>query len=1346
MAPNSTRSDEASPQPRKRYAWLLVLVIAVGVVTSLSISYALYREANRDWIARAEADAQRLSGMLAGWMDDGYTLLSGLAALVENSHETEPEEFLNAFEGMESRATTVFLDAAAMLELTTGGAWVLAISSGNFDLLARDAAEGFVALRPAIDLAMARPNQFVLGPPVNRTDGRPISPVLFALSRARRPTVLVGKLDYTTLQSGLRAAPTPKGLYLTLRGKFLGGPESRVVFADKPSQPVLVTLATRAAQGGADLEIAWMVTREYGGGPNYALAAVTLGGGMTATLLFALFMGGLIRRNRVINERVDQATAALRLSSEEQTAILESAWAGIAFIKDRVILRANSRLDELFGFSHGEQIGRPTRIWYPDDESHAAGGGKVYEEIARGGTHQREQQLKRTNGERFWCRLSGRAVEAGDLSRGTVWMLEDVTARREAEDTLRETELFFRSVLELAPDGMMVVDRDGAIRLANAQIEQLFGYSKEELVGQPVEILVPDEVRPRHPDLREGFHRSATARSMGAGRELHGRRRDGSLFPVEIGLSPLPARQGESAQVAVSVRDITERQQQEEALKQARQKAEEATELKSMFLANMSHEIRTPMNAIIGLSHLALRTPLDAKQRDYVSKVHNAGTSLLGIINDILDFSKIEAGRLDLEATDFGIDDVIISVTTLTAQKAHDKGLEFLADVSREVPEVLHGDPLRLGQVLTNLVNNAVKFTERGEIRLTIRVGERTGEKVQLKCSVRDTGIGMTPEQAAKLFQPFSQADMSTTRKHGGTGLGLTISRRLVEAMGGHVWLTSEPGVGSTFSFTAWLGIGASEASGKVVPERLAGLRMLVVDDNPAAREILQEPLRALSRTVDVVASGAEAIAAVKQQDVPAPYDIVFMDWRMPGMDGLEASRRIKADTTVRHQPAIVLVTAFGREEVREEAEALHLDGFLVKPVTKSMIVDTLMNVFAESGPGGLTAGTSSEAAPDRLLGARILLTEDNEINQQIAIELLEGAGATVQIANNGREAVEVLFGAGEAPPYDVVLMDLQMPEMDGFQATAQIRADSRFANLPIIAMTAHATLEERQRCLAAGMNDHISKPIDPGALFGTLRRYYQAVGGSLERSQGATPGSLAGDTGSPALAAERGHKSATPGRATEESLAAATSALPSVEGLDVSDGLRRLAGNRALYEKLLRQFVEQQAATPDRIAERLASGDHAEAERLAHTLKGVAGNLGAGDVQAAAAELEKAIASRSEAAYTETLRQRVAEQLAGLIDRLRPALAAQALTASAGRAPSAAPIEPAALAALVAQMRKLLDEFDPGAADLLEAHRDAFGSVFTGDDLAAFDQHVQGYAFSDAQALLEQAAKARGL
>jgi len=534
---------------------------------------------------------------------------------------------------------------------------------------------------------------------------------------------------------------------------------------------------------------------------------------------------------------------------------------------------------------------------------------------------------------------------------------------------------------------------------------------------------------------------------------------------------------------------------QEELTKKA-EELELSSQYKSDFLANMSHEIRTPMNAVIGMSYLALQTELNDKQYDYVSKISSSAQSLLGIINDILDFSKIEAGKLHMESAPFKLEEVFASISTLLSIKAEEKGLELIYVIDPDVPNNLVGDSMRLGQVLTNLGNNAVKFTEKGEIIIHCKVLQSKEEMVQLEFCVKDSGIGMTKEQTAKLFQAFTQADNSTTRKYGGTGLGLSISKQLVEMMEGEISINSKPGVGSDFIFTAWIGISTESVEEKLemLPD-LRGMRVLVAENNKIAQDVIYQLLSTLSFKTDMVESGEAAVAAVEKAIVEPnekPFDFIIMDWQMSGIDGIEAAQKIKSNSALPEKPAIILATSFSRNELLNREDRSCLDGFLSKPLGQSQLFSEILNVFGKNDPNRkprTIEGLRDNDAIQDILGAKVLLAEDNAFNQQVARELLESNGLVVTIANTGRKAIEIV----NKENFDVILMDIQMPEMDGFTATRKLREDPLFRDIPIIAMTAHAMADDRRKSLEAGMNDHITKPIDPDILFDTLVKWIPA-------------------------------------------------------------------------------------------------------------------------------------------------------------------------------------------------------------------------------------------------------------
>ena len=767
---------------------------------------------------------------------------------------------------------------------------------------------------------------------------------------------------------------------------------------------------------------------------------------------------------------------------------------------------------------------------------------------------------------------------------------KDVTSQKQAEQERRRQQATLDSLINSIPDSVYYKDLQGRYLGCNTAYATLVGYGVDQVRGRTSSELFDPEIvariRQREALVVEELREQRT--------ELWKTYPDGREALFEIVISPLWDEHGQAQGVLGIGRDITERKRIEQESRQAREIAEEATRLKSDFLANMSHEIRTPMNAIIGLSHLVLKTDLSARQRDYVQKVQASGQHLLGVINDILDFSKVEAGKLDLEQADFELERLLDNTGSLVSEKCHAKGLELVFEVAPDVPHVLVGDSLRIGQVLLNYANNAVKFTEKGEVVVSVRASERTERDVLLHFRVRDTGIGLAPEQIARLFQSFSQADTSTTRKFGGTGLGLAISKRLTELMGGEVGVESEPGKGSTFWFSARVGVGQARRRELLPNPDLRGRRALVVDDNDHARAVILDMLQGMTFATTEVASGVAAIEEVRRAAQQGqPYDIVYLDWRMPGMDGIETARRIRS-LGLESPPMLLMVTAFGREEMLKEASRTGIENVLVKPVTASMLFDTTMGVLGARRPAPAAAadGGGADQRLAAIRGSRILLVEDNDINQQVARELLEDAGMQVEVADNG----EVALRMAQERSFDLVFMDMQMPVMDGLTATRELRRIGRLARLPIVAMTANAMETDRLRCLDAGMNDFLVKPIDPQDLWAILLRWIQPRGGQ----------------------AASGASQPARGQVGE--------ALPAIAGLDTQLGLSRMAGKKPLYLAMLRRYASGQAQVAAQVRDALAAGDQVTAQRLAHTLRGVSGNVGATQVQELAGALERAI------------------------------------------------------------------------------------------------------------------------
>jgi len=768
---------------------------------------------------------------------------------------------------------------------------------------------------------------------------------------------------------------------------------------------------------------------------------------------------------------------------------------------------------------------------------------------------------------------------------GTFGVSRDITHRKQTEAALREAieqaelnQQRARSIVDSAYDAYVAMDADGLIIDWNRQAEKTFGWSRKEAVGKPLhELIIPPSYREAHLAGVRNFLATGEGPLLNRRIEVPALRRDSSEFPVELTIAPI--RQGEDWLFSAFLHDITLRKQTEEEMRRARQAAEAASQSKSEFLANMSHEIRTPMNAIIGMTELLLDTALNMEQRDYLETVKKSADALLSVINDILDFSKIEAGKLELDHSPFDLRDMLGEMLTTLALRAHQKGLELAAHVAPPVPETVIGDPVRLRQILINLVGNAIKFTERGEVVIDVCQEEKSPSgDVVLHFLVRDTGIGIPEDKQKLIFEAFAQADGSTTRRYGGTGLGLAISSRLVERMGGRLWVESESGQGSSFHFTARFGHhgAALEKPSRPEPGRLRGLSALVVDDNATNRYILTEILSQWQMRPTAVENAAAALRALElAKQKGEPFALILLDAHMPGVDGFMLAERIRTNSNLTGATVMMLSSASHPIDARR-CQELGLAAYLIKPIKQAELYRAIL--AALGAPVARPASQPRPALTRAGRSLRVLLAEDNAVNQKLAVRLIEKQGHSIAVVSNGQEALEAL----EREPFDLVLMDVQMPDMDGFETTAAIRARERDngRHIPILAMTAYAMKGDRERCLECGMDDYVSKPIQPRELWEAIER--------LTRGQ------------------------ATQAKETTDTV------------VDWEEIHERIGEDKDLLHELITVFLSECPRLWQNLREALEQGDARKLSRAAHTLKGSVGNFGAHAAHEAAERVEQ--------------------------------------------------------------------------------------------------------------------------
>ncbi|HEY0845262.1 MAG TPA: CHASE domain-containing protein [Noviherbaspirillum sp.] len=887
---------------------------------------------------------------------------------------------------------------------------------------------------------------------------------------------------------------------------------------------------------------------------------------------------------------------------------------------------------------------------------------------------------------------------------------EALALAREMTDALQESEVRFESLVESASDfAIIATDLDGVIRVFSIGAERMLGYRAHEMVGRqtPIAFHVREEIAARAAQIERETGTRVEGLAVFVMSARHGQaetrewtyvRSDGSRLPVQLTISAIRGVRGEITGYVGIARDITEERRTKEELEAAMRQAESASQAKSNFVANMSHELRTPMNAVLGMAYLMGNTPLSPDQHKYLDMIRTSGQSLLNILNDILDFSKIEAGRMELSPVRFGLDDVLNAMTTIVGINAGEKDLELSLGVDPDVPAWLIGDALRLQQVLVNLAGNAIKFTPRGEVTILVDLAERTEQTAMLRIRVRDTGIGMTDEQQKGLFSAFYQADSSTTRRFGGTGLGLAISSRLVDMMGGRIDVKSTLGKGSEFTVTLPLGIADGMDAGRATAGRAEPMRILICDDNATSRACLAKAVAALRWEADIVASGSQALDRIRTCQAEGwDYDAILVDCQMPVMDGLETIRAIRSSCPDLQARMIVMASAFGRSKLDCDKVSAYADGILTKPCTSTVLSDTVQEALRQPGPGRQADAGSTPAPMQRLDGARLLLVEDNRMNQVIARKILEQSGASVEVAGDGLRAVSLL--REDASRFDLVLMDVQMPVMDGYAATRLIR-EKLALRLPVLAMTAGVMEAERQQCIACGMDDFIAKPIEVEQMLATIARH-------LPRP--ATTSAI------PAPAVVRPPSPAVFDTTQLSALATGDPAyLAAIVGL-----LRRVT------DKGVTDIEEARAAWQDGHAE--------EAARILHTMRGSIGSFGAKRFADAALSLETAI------------RERDATQ----VDALFPVAIGELEAATAvvsqwlEEHPAATPAstgQPAPGA--VQKLESLLAEQDMAAFDLYAELRPALAEHVEAHDMRILDRAMEKLDFTAAHHCLKRVAE----